>query len=469
MATSVDLIVKGKILITMDVRRRIIQDGAVAIERKKIVDVGKSTEIEKRYVGQKVINHPDMAILPGLINTHVHLYQNLLKGTNDDSNLIDWLETCLYPISHIMKEDYMSRNFSIGYHGALMGCLEMVKSGTTCFVAMDPKNPLVGKAIEETGIRGTHAFELVDRFIPDDVMLPVEEQLKEIEMVVPKWQGAGDGRVQYMIGPSSLCCCTNDLIMKAKNIAERFSLRLSMHMNETKYETERIKNEKGKSPINFLHDIGFLGPDVLAVHCVWVNNQEIEILSKNKVAVSHNPESNMKLGSGIAPIRIMLNKGVNVVLATDGCGSNDNLDMFEAMRNTALLHKVKALDASVITAEKVLEMATIDAARALGQESEIGSIEKNKKADLILIDLNKPHLQPINNIVKTLVYCAFGGDIDTVIIDGTIVMEHRKVVTIDEKNAIMKTKELMTNVKERIAEYLPKAVWAKKKLISSSE
>jgi 5-methylthioadenosine/S-adenosylhomocysteine deaminase len=442
----VDLLLENAILVTMDPRRRILSDSAVAIEDGRIVDVGDTELLRKKHQAKEVVDASHMAVLPGFINTHVHLYQNLLKGLGDDTALVDWCNATLFPLCRVMHDDSSVHNYDIGYHGALMAMLEMIRSGTTCFVGMDGLNPLICKAMEQTGIRGFHSFELADRWIPKDFQTASpEEQLRSAKNIVKEWHGAQNGRIKCMVGPSAPFCCTKELLVMSREFAFENGLWLNTHLSETQYEVDVIRKETGKRPTEFLHDIGILGPKFLAVHCVWVNEGEINLLRENGVKVSHNPESNMKLGSGVAPVPEMLREGITVAVATDGCGSNDNLDMFEAMRTAALMHKLSTLNPKVISAQKVLEMATVDAARAIGEERELGSIEVGKRADLVLVDLDKPHLQPLHDLVRTLVYCANGADVETVIIDGKMVYERGQIKTVNEEKVIQRTKEVTQN------------------------
>lgn len=438
----VDLLVENSILVTMDAHRRILRNGAVAIDDGIIVDVGDTDSLRKGHQAKEVVDANRMVVLPGLINTHVHLYQNLLKGLGDDTALVDWCQATLFPLCRAMHKDSLVHNYEIGYYGALMAILEMIKSGTTCFVGMDGLNPLICKAMEETGIRGFHSLELADRWIPEDLTVPARDQIKLARAIVKKWHGAQNGRIRCMVGPSAPFCCTKELLQSAGEFASENGLWLNTHLSETQYEVDFIRKETGKRPTEFLQDIGLLGPKLLAVHCVWVDKEEIRILKDNDVKVSHNPESNMKLGSGVAPVTEMLRQGITVAVATDGCGSNDNLDMFEAMRTAALLHKLSSLDPKIISAQKVLEMSTIEAARAIGQETELGSIEVGKKADLVLINMNKPHLQPLHDVIRTLVYCANGADVDSVIIDGKMVYDRGRILTVNEENIIQRAGEL---------------------------
>ena len=457
MILVVDLLVENCTLVTMDAHRRLLRDGAVAVEEGMIVDVGGSATLRRRHHADEVIDATGMALLPGLINTHVHLYQNLLKGLGDDNALVDWCQATLFPLCRVMHKDSLRHNYNIGYYGALMAILEMIRSGTTCFVGMDGLNPQICKAMEETGIRGFHSLELADRWVPDDLLVPAEDEIRLARGIIKKWNGAGNGRIKCMVGPSAPFCCTKELLQSARDLASENGLWLNTHLSETQYEVEFVRKEAGKRPTELLRDLGLLTPRLLAVHCVWVDSEEIRLLRENSVKISHNPESNMKLGSGVAPVAEMIRQGLTVAVATDGCGSNDNLDMFEAMRTAALLHKLNALDPKIISAQKVLEMATIDAARAIGEESNLGSIEVGKKADLVLVNMNKPHLQPLHDVVRTIVYCANGADVETVIIDGKRVYDRGRISTVNEEAVIRRASELTQDALHGVQKHQPEA------------
>ncbi|MEM3571265.1 MAG: amidohydrolase, partial [Candidatus Bathyarchaeia archaeon] len=351
----IDLIIKNGKIVTMDGKNTIIDSGFIAVDEGKIIAVNKS-EIAKDYKAKVTINAENKIIIPGLINTHTHFYQNLLKGVSDSLTLVDWIKHVLYPLSHIANKDLQAGKYDIGYYGALMAFLEAIRSGTTCIVGMDGPNPFICKAAKEAGIRAIHSLVLVDTWIPEDVMLPVEKQVKLSEEIILKWHNTANGRIKCMIAPSTPFCCTKEFLLECKNIAEKHNLWLNVHISETEYEVKLIENIYGKRPVEFLEHLGLLNSRFLAVHCVHLNKKEIEVLKNKNVKVSHNPESNMKLASGIAPIIEMLNSGIIVGLATDGSASNDNLDMFEAMRVTAFLHKLATGNPKAISAQKILKM-----------------------------------------------------------------------------------------------------------------
>jgi len=457
----IDLLINNGKIVTMDNNKTIIESGSIAINEGKIIAIDKNNALSKEYKAKLTIDAKNKIIIPGFINTHTHLYQNLLKGISDSLTLVDWIKDVLYPLSHIAREDTLAGNYDIGYYGALMAFLEALRSGTTCIVGMDTPNPFICKAAKEVGIRAIHSLVMVDEWIPKDVMLPLEKQIELSKEIIGKWHNAENGKIKCMIAPTTPFCCSKELLLKCKGIAEDNNLWLNIHVSETEYEVKLIKDKYGKRPVEFLNDIGLLSPKFLAVHCVHLNDEEIKILKSKDVKVSHNPESNMKLASGIAPIIKMLNLGITVGLATDGSASNDNLDMFEAMRTAAFLHKLSTNNPKAISAQKVLEMATIDAAKAIGLENEIGSIEVGKKADIVIINAKRPSLQPIHDVVQTLVYCANGANVETTIIDGKIIFDKGKIITVDEEKIIEKANEITLNAMERAKEYLPKASWIK--------
>ncbi|MCK4477071.1 amidohydrolase [Candidatus Bathyarchaeota archaeon] len=440
----VDILIRNGIVVTMDKEKRIFKDGALAIEGDGIIDVGSSVELEKKYSPNREIDARGKVILPGLINTHTHLFQNLLKGMRDDLPLVDWINTVTMPHIKAAFQDALAGDFEIGYYGALLGCIEALKSGTTCLLDMDLRNPRTPAAFKETGIRGIYAIALADKWVTPEVLVPKEEMMQMVNQIINKWHDSENGRIQCMLGPSAPFNCSEELLQEIRELADKNGMNIHIHVSETKYECDLIKKETNKRPLEFLYDLGFLGSDVSAAHCVWVSDKEIDLLKKTGTKVSHNPESNMKLASGVAPIPKMLKKRITVSLGTDGCASNDNLDMFEAMRITAFLHKVSSLDASIISAYDVLKMATIDGAKTIGLEDQIGSLEVGKKADVILVDLQKAHLRPLHDIVNILVYCARGGDVETVIVDGKIVVENGAIKTVNERNIIQETEKRMT-------------------------
>ncbi len=417
----VDTLIKGGFVVTMNPQRQIFEGGSVAVEGGKIVAVGEDVKLK----ADKVIDARGKVVLPGLVNAHTHTPMTLMRGVADDMSLMEWLSTKIWPVEkNIRGEDC--------YVGALLGCLEMIKSGTTCFADQYFFMEHVARAVEESGIRGVLSHGIIDMGDP-------EKRASEIhagERLVKAWQGKADGRILTMFGPHAPYTCSLECLAEAKELAKRYGVGIHIHVSEVQDEVNQMTERYGKRPVEYLDSIGFLGPEVLAAHCVWLSDNEIKILRTRGVKPVHNPTSNMKIGCGIAPVPEMLAAGIPVALGTDGAASNNSLDVFREMKFAALLSKVKKLDPVVVPASSALEMATINGATALGIYDRVGSIEAGKRADLILVDLKKPHLTPVHNIVSHLVYSALGSDVDTVMVDGRILMEGRRMLALDEERIL---------------------------------
>lgn len=426
--------IKDGYIITMDAQRRIFKRGSILVEGDKIVSIGG----EVRGSTEEVIDARGMVVLPGLINAHTHLSMTLLRGVADDMALMPWLETKIWPIErHLRQEDV--------YSGALLGCLEMIKSGTTCFADQYFFMESVAHAVSDSGIRGVLAHGMIEADKPEKG----EAEIAASEKFVKACHGMAEGRVRTMFGPHAPYTCSPEFLIKVKELAAKYGVGIHIHISETKDEVELIKKKYGRRPVEHLDAIGFLGPRVLAAHCVWLNNGEITILKKRGVKPVHCPVSNMKIACGVSPVPEMLAAGVRVALGTDGAASNNALDMLNEMKFAALLNKVHKLDAEVMPAQSVLEMATINGAMALGLDSEVGSLEAGKKADIVIVDMEKPHLTPMHNVISHLVYCAVGGDVDTVIVDGKILMRGRKVLSLDEQDVLNRAKKASMDLIDR--------------------
>jgi 5-methylthioadenosine/S-adenosylhomocysteine deaminase len=269
------------------------------------------------------------------------------------------------------------------------------------------------------------------------------------ERLIRDWQG--DSLIKIAVEPHALYTCSPDLLRRCREISDRYGVPWIIHLAETRSELEEVSRKYGTTPVKHLQNLGLLSSSLIACHCVWLTEEEMDLLARNGVRIVHNPESNMKLASGVAPVPDLLSRGIPVGLGTDGCASNNNLDLFQEMDFAAKLHKVHRLDPTVMPAQTVLEMATLGGARVLGLEEEIGSLEVGKKADIIILDLNRPHLQPVYNIVSHLVYAATGADVRDVIIDGKLVMENRKLLTLDEKTILSKMEEIKTKILHRVS------------------
>lgn len=421
-----DILIKDGYIITMDAQRRILERGSVAIKGDKITAVGK--DVQER--ADTVIDARGKAVLPGLINAHTHLSMTLLRGVADDMPLMEWLETKIWPIEkNLTAQD--------SYLGALLGCLEMIKSGTTCFADQYFFMQDVARAVEEAGLRAMLSYGIIEMDDPKRR----ESELRAGEKLVKTCQGAAGGRIQTMFGPHAAYTCSPECLMQVKELAKKYKVGIHTHISETQDEVDKITKKYGKRPVEHLDSIGFLGPEVLAAHCIWLTEKEIAVIRKQGVKPVHNPVSNMKTASGVAPVPEMLAAGIPVSLGTDGAASNNSLDMFSEMKFAALLSKAHKLDPTALPAQVVLEMATINGAITLGLQDKIGSLEVGKKADIVMVDMKKPHLAPLHNVISHLVYSAVGGDVDTVVVDGKVLMRERRVLTLDEVKVLEETQK----------------------------
>lgn len=418
MGTSI-LIKNADWIVTQNPNRDVLKESSIYIEGEKIVEIGNP-----KVKADFVINGKNKIILPGLINTHTHLGMTILRGFLDDMELHEWLKKSWSVESKMTNKDV--------YYSSLLGCIEMIKNGITCFHDMYFFGDYVLKAVDESGMRGIFSQGILDTPILEFKTL--DQALKLVSRLKRKWKR--NERTMVNLGPHAIYTCSKETLIKTKQFADENKLTLHTHLSETKKEVEDCIKKTGMRPVEYLESISFLSPNVMAAHCCWLTEKEMKILEKNGVKVSHNPVSNMKTTAGIAPIPEMINHGICIGLGTDSAASNNCLDLFQEMKVAALIHKVNKCDPVMVPAKKVLEFATIDGARALGLENQISSIEIGKKADIISIDLNKPHLQPTygkQTVLSNLVYSAKGNDTCDVICNGEILVKDNKLLTVDEE------------------------------------
>jgi 5-methylthioadenosine/S-adenosylhomocysteine deaminase len=428
-----DILIKNAHILTMDSDTGDLKNGVIVIEDGKIKEIGEN----KNESAETVIDAKNSVVMPGLVNTHTHAAMTLFRGYADDMQLAEWLEGRIWPAeAKLTAEDV--------YKGSLLACLEMIKSGTTSFADMYFFMDETAKAIEVSGLRASLCHGLIELWNEERG----KKDLKEGRRFVKAWQGAADGRIRTMYGPHAPNTCSEEFLNKVRETANKDKAGIHIHILETEAELNAMKARYGKCSVHLLEDIGFFGPDVLAAHCVWLSDRDIEILRTRGVKVSHNPVSNMKLASGIAPVDKMVKRGVNVSLGTDGCASNNSLDLFEEMKTAALLHKVNTLNPTVLPARKVLEMGTVNGAKALDPET--GILKAGKKADLIIVDMKKPHLTPCFDIKSHLVYCAKGSDVRTTIVNGKVLMDNYKVLVLDEEKVMVEAKKAAEELIERV-------------------
>ncbi len=433
-----DIVIENGTILTMDDDNTVIAEGCLGVRDDTILYVGENSN--KSFQAQKIIDAQEGVILPGLINGHTHAAMSLFRGLADDRPLMDWLNNYIFPVEKKMDEEFV-------YIGALLACAEMIMNGTTTFCDMYLFEEEAAKAAHSAGIRCLLGEVLYD--FPSPNYGPIAKGFQYTEDLIKKWRE--DPLVSIAVEPHSLFTCSPELLTTANEMAHTYDVPLIIHLAETLQEVQEIKEKYNKKPIEHLYSLGLLGPKLIADHCVHLDRDDIRMLSEYDVKVIHNPESNMKLASGIAPIPEMLAQGVTVGLGTDGCASNNNLDLFSEMDIAAKLHKVRCMDPTVMDANTVLRMATIEGARALGFGHLTGSLEVGKKADIIVMDTYKPHLTPMYNPFSHIVYAAAGRDIEHVIINGKLVMEHRELLTIDLEKILVRAKEKSDLVRKWIS------------------
>ena len=448
-----DLLIINGLVVTLDNQRRIIENGAVAVERNRIAAIGKSDKITREYQADKVIDADGMAVLPGLVDCHVHLAQALIRGCADDVPLIPWLRDYVWVLQGNFTPDD-------GRASAELAMAEFIRSGTTTFVECMIHHRYgfngIAEAVDQVGMRAVLSkivmdmpgYGLEEGIMYEGMIEEKDETISETVDMLRRWHGH-DGRIQVWFGPRTPGACTPDLYREIVELARQHRTGITMHLAEVKDDVHYTKREFGKLPAEFAEDLGLGGRNVLLAHTVWLTQPEIEILGRSNTNTVHCPSSNMKLGSGIAKIPEMIEAGVNVSLGCDGGPSNNAYDMLREMKIAALLQKVRTHDPTRLEAETVLEMATVNGAKAVGLEHEIGSLEEGKKADIILLSLRKPHLTPIFSLASNLVYAANGGDVETTIVDGRILMENRRLLTLNEDGILEEARRRGRSLVER--------------------
>lgn len=437
---KVDLILYGGTVLTVDREDRVIEDGAVAVADGKIVAVDFAQKISGSFFAPDKIDAKGGIIMPGLINTHTHLAMSIFRGIADDAALGDWLSKYIFPL----EDKFVNEDSA--YWGSLLSCAEMILSGTTTFCDMYFFEKETGRAAEKIGMRGVIGEGIA---ATKDRDKEVWKKKKTLSLELMK-EFKKSNLISVGIKPHSPYACTPYVLKEAKKFARENNLLYVIHLAETKKEyTDFMKNKK-VTPVQYLDSLGVLDENTLTAHAVWIGKNDFEILRNSRVKISHCPQSNMKLGSGIAPVAKMLRNKITVSLGTDGAASNNALDMFCEIKSTALLAKVAALDASALSAGETVRMATIEGAKALDKENEIGSLETGKRADIIIINKNQPHLTPIYDCYSHLVYCANGSDVSDSIIDGKIIMRKRKIQNIDIDEVMEKINTISSCVKKFI-------------------
>ena len=434
-----DLLIHNGTVVTVNAAFDVIADGQVGIKDGKIEFVRAADSAGRLAEAETEIDAQGGIIMPGLINTHTHVPMSLFRGLADDMPLDTWLNEHIFPAEgkHINPEFVKWATW--------LACTEMVLGGTTTCCDGYFHEDEVARAFEAFGMRAVAGQGIID--FPAPGVPDPTEKLNVARNFAEGLQGSSD-----IVTPSLFChspyTCSADTLQQAKSIADELNVLFQIHVAETKAEVDQCLTEKKMTPVQFLDQLEVLDEKTLLVHAVWVNDEDIATIANRGASVSHNPESNMKLGAGIAPVRRMLEAGILVGIGTDGCASNNNLDLFQEMDMTAKLHKVVCEDPTVLDARTVIRMATIGGAGAIGLDRQIGSLEKGKAADLIILDTRKPHLTPMYRPDSHIVYSASATDVDTVVIDGRIVAEGRKIMTMDTDEIMRSADRLGAEVKK---------------------
>ena len=438
---QVSTIVAGGAVVTVDPARNIYNPGAIAIEGATIVAVGSAADIAARFKAAEQLNTTGSVVIPGLINTHSHAPMVIYRGLADDLRLQDWLEKYIFPAEAKTVSREMVRA------GTRLAALEMIQSGTTAYADMYYFEEEIARATKAAGMRGVLGQTII-QFPVADAKTP-QEGLSRTEAFIKEF--AKDDLIVPAVAPHSPYTLAAKDLLASRALASRYDVPLLIHVAETEVELGTSqKAHSGMTPVGYLQSIGFWGPRTVANHGVWVNAADMKILRSHQVAVSHNPESNMKLASGIAPVREYLATGIIVGLGTDGAASNNDLDMFEAMRFAALLQKVKTGDPQAIPAATALEMATIGGATALGLNKHIGSLEVGKRADLAVVSMASARQTPMYDPVSHLVYASRGDDVETVMVNGKLLMRDRKMLTLDEPAVLGEARKIATAVRAAV-------------------
>jgi 5-methylthioadenosine/S-adenosylhomocysteine deaminase len=426
--SSIDTLVTAAHVLTMDGTDRVFSPGAVAIKGGRVVAVGTASELSALYSPKQKISRPKAVILPGLINTHTHAAMNLLRGIADDLPLMDWLTKFIFPAE--------ARNVSPAFvkAGTLLACAEMVRGGTTTFADMYYFESDVAAAVDQCGMRAVLGETWLDFPVPDHKDLA--ESIAMTRAFLEKWKG--HPRVIPAVAPHAPFTNSKESLVAAHDLALEFKAPLLIHVSETKDEQRQIAEKYGMTPARWLDSIGFLGPNVLAAHGVWLDADDMRLFAERHVGLSHNPESNMKLASGIAPVVAERKAGIVVGLGTDGvAGSNNDLDMWEAMDFAGKLAKVSTMDPTALPARDLLRMATIEGARAMKLDDRIGSLEAGKRADLVAVELGaRAGTTPVWDLYSMLVYAVKESDVSLTMVEGKVLWDGHRVMTLDEAKVV---------------------------------
>jgi len=434
------ILIKNGTLLMMDQDDSVVT-GDLLIRGQRIASIGAAID-----AADVVIDAGGCAVLPGFVQTHVHLCQTLFRGAADDLALIDWLKKRVWPME-------AAHNRESARASARLGVAEMIKGGTTCALTMETVNHTLEafRVVEETGFRATIGKCMMDTGddVPDALHEETESSIRESLALLDEWHGRASGRIRYCFAPRFAVSCTRELLSKVAQLARQRGVMIHTHASENRTEIEMVERETGQRNITYLNSLGITGQHVALAHCVHLDDTELEILASTGTHVAHCPSSNLKLGSGIAPIKEMLERGISVSLGADGAPCNNRLDMFTEMRTATLLQKVSH-GAETLPAQRALRLATIDGARAVGLAQEVGSLEAGKRADIMIVNLDCLHSSPRPaDITSAIVYSSQASDVQTVIIDGRVVMRDRELLTMNEPEVIEEANRESKLLRER--------------------
>ncbi len=441
-AQPVDAIYTARYVVTMDGSRRLIDNGAIAVKGERIVDVGPAAAVIAKHASKQRIDRPQALIMPGLINTHTHAPMSLFRGLADDLVLQEWLEKYIFPA------EAKNVNPEFVTWGTRLACLEMMLSGTTTYIDMYFFEEKVAEATKEAGLRGVLGETIIGFKDPDSAS--PADGLKYAENFIRRFKG--DSLIVPTVAPHALYTNSDETLKASRALADRYGVPLVIHLSETKRENDEMRAKRGMSPTKVLDSIGVLRGPTIAAHGVWLDDADIAILKSRHTGIAHNPSSNMKLASGIAPVVKLLSAGIPVGLGTDGpAGSNNDFDLMEEMNLAADLQKVATMDPRSLPAQQAVEMATILGARVAGLEKEIGSLEIGKRADFISLRLNKPHSVPLYNVYSQIVYALKGSDVRDVVVNGKAVVRDGKSLTLNEAEIIEKARAYGERVRKSLS------------------
>lgn len=434
-------LIKDALIVTMNPDREVLK-GNLLVEDDRIKAIGS-----EQYTADKIINAEGQVLIPGLIQTHIHLCQTLFRGQADDLELMDWLQKRIWPLEGAHDKESL-------YYSSMLGIGELLRGGTTSIIDMATVNHTesVFQAIVDSGIRAVSGKCMMDwgPEVPGSLLEDTEASLQESVNLLEKWHGQGKGRLSYAFNPRFAVSCTEELLIQVRDLSQRYDVLIHTHASENRDEITMVQRERKLRNVAYFEHLGMADKNLILAHCIWLDEEEMEILQRQRVKVAHCPSCNLKLGSGIAPITEMLKRGIHVSLGADGAPCNNNLDIFTEMRTAALIQKVMH-GPTVMPARQTFELVTLGGAAAMGLEDQLGSLEPGKKADLVLIDLHKLHCSPVEgaDIYAQLIYQARSSDVTLTMVDGEVLYQDGQLRIMDQEDIIVQCSQALARVRSR--------------------